>query len=95
MAAALLGDEKAGHLALHPPCDHDRARSANACARRDFALAEYLARRIDHHRPRIDRYARAAGFPVLAFLRFNPASARWIASAARAARSASFSCATG
>jgi hypothetical protein len=32
---------------------------------------------------------------VLAFLRFNSASARWIESAARGALSASFSCATG
>jgi len=39
--------------------------------------------------------AARAGFLVSAFLRFNSVSARWIASAARAARSASFSCATG
>ena len=39
--------------------------------------------------------AASAGLPVSAFLRFSSASARWIASAARTARSASFSCATG
>jgi hypothetical protein len=35
--------------------------------------------------------ARGVAFLVSAFLRFNSASARWIASAARTARSASFS----
>ena len=39
--------------------------------------------------------AASSGLLVPAFLQFNSASARWIASAARAARSASFSCATG
>jgi len=39
--------------------------------------------------------ALSVGFPESAFLRFNSASDRCIESAARAARSASFSCATG
>ena len=43
-----------------------------------------------------ERAVRAAlALPEPAFLRFNSASARWIASAARTARSESFSCATG
>jgi hypothetical protein len=37
--------------------------------------------------------AASAGVPEPVFFRFNSASARWIASAARTARSASFSCA--
>jgi hypothetical protein len=39
--------------------------------------------------------AASAGVPEPVFFRFNSASALWIASAARTARSASFSCATG
>jgi hypothetical protein len=60
MAAALLGDEQTGDLALHPRRDHDRARFGQRLRpRRDIRhVAEDFARRIDHHRPRIDRNAR-------------------------------------
>ena len=99
VAAALLGDEQAGDLALHPRRDHDRARLGQRLhPRRDVRrIAVNLARRIDHHRPqfRCAMRAASAGLPEPAFLRFNSASARWIESAARTARSASFSCATG
>ena len=39
--------------------------------------------------------AESSGAPVLSFLALSSPSARWIASAARTARSASFSCACG
>ena len=99
VAAALLGDEQAGDLALHPRRHHDRARLGQRLRpRRDVRrVAENLARRIDHHRPAFDPDARGERWlaRASAFLRFNSASERWIARAARAARSASFSCATG
>ena len=72
MAAALLGDEQAGDLALHPRRDHDRTRLGQRLhPRRDVGrVAENLARRIDHHRPGFDADAggerRLAGAGVLA-----------------------------
>ena len=98
MRAALLGDEQAGDLALHPRRDQDRARLGQRLHPRGDVrrVAENLARRIDHHRPGFD--ADAGGKLWLAdtrVLAVDSASARWIASAARTARSASFSCATG
>ena len=53
MAAALLGDEKAGHLALHPRCHDDRTRfGQHLSPRRDVRhVAENLPRCVDHHRP--------------------------------------------
>ena len=60
MAAALLGDEQARDLALHPRRNHDRARLGQRLhPRRDiWHVAENLARRIHHHRPGFDRDAR-------------------------------------
>ena len=98
MTAALLGDEQAGDLTLHPRRDHDRARLGQRLRpRRDVRhVAENLARASTTTGPdSIAMRAASAGLPEPAFLRFNSASARWIASAARTARSASFSCATG
>jgi hypothetical protein len=56
VAASLLGDEQAGHLALYPRGDHNRARfSQGLCPRRDVRdVTENLARRIDHHRPSVN-----------------------------------------
>ena len=99
VAAALLGDEQAGDLTLHPRRHHDRARLCQRLhPRRDVGrVAVNLARRIDHYRADFDPDARVRALACQqpAFLRFTSASARWIESAARAARSASFSCATG
>jgi hypothetical protein len=59
--------------------------------RRDVRhIAEDLAARIEHRRVAIR--AASAGLPTPSFLRFNSASARWVESAARTERSASFSC---
>jgi hypothetical protein len=98
MAAALFGDEQAGDLTLNSRRDHDRTRLGRRLYPRcDIRhVAENFARCIHHHRPRIDGNPGASsGLPVPAFFLFNSASARWIPSAARTARSASFSCATG
>jgi hypothetical protein len=98
VAAALLSHEEARYLALHPRRDHDRARFGhNLRPRCDVRhVAENLACRVDHRRPGVDGDARGKRrLSSNAFLRFSSASGRWIASAARAARSASFSCATG
>jgi len=56
MAAALLGDEQASDLALHPRRDHDRARLGERLhPRRDVGgVAEDLARRIHYHRTSFD-----------------------------------------
>ena len=56
LAAALLGDEQAGDLALHPRRDHDRARLGQRLhPRRDVGrVAVNLARRIDHYRAGFD-----------------------------------------
>ena len=98
VAAALLGDEQPGDLPLHPRRDHDRARLGQRLhARRDVGrVAENLARRIDHDRPGFNPDARGKLWLARAgVLALSSASARWIASAARTARSASFSCACG
>ena len=53
-------------------------------------------RRINNHRAGFDTDARVERRPARScILAVNSASARWMESAARAARSASFSCATG
>ena len=98
MRAALFRDEQPGDLALHPRRDQNRARLGQRLhPRRDIGdVAVNLARRIHHRRTGFEPDAGgSSGLPVPAFLRFSSASARWIDSAARAARSASFSCATG
>jgi hypothetical protein len=53
VTAALLGDEQAGDLALHPRRDQDRARLGQRLhPGRDVGdVAVNLARRIDHRRP--------------------------------------------
>ena len=60
MAAALLGDEQTGDLALHPRCHHDRAWLGQRLhPRRDVGrIAVNLARRIDHYRAGFDADAR-------------------------------------
>ena len=71
------------------------ARRLNA--RRDIGrFAEHFAGRLDHHRPRLEPDARGELRRAFAgVLGVDLGSARWIASAARTARSASFSCARG
>jgi hypothetical protein len=56
MAAALFGDEQTSDLALHPRRHDDRTRLGQRLRpRRDiWHVAEYLARCIHHHRPRIE-----------------------------------------
>ena len=99
MCAALLGDEQAGDLALHPRRDHDRARLGQRLhPRRDVGdIAVNLARRIDHHRAGFE--ADACGQALACRCRRSCGSAQRAragsTSAARTARSASFSCATG
>ena len=87
MAAALLYDEKAGNLALHVRCYYDSARLRQRLdSRRSVrCITVNLTCRIDDYRPGF-RPTRAfsAGLPVPALFRFTSASARWIASAARA-----------
>ena len=98
MGAALLGDEQAGDLALHPRRHHDCAWFCQRLhARRSIGrIAVNLTCRIDHYRAGFDPMrALSAGLPEPAFLRLISASERWMERAARAARSASFSCATG
>jgi hypothetical protein len=60
MAAALLGDEQAGDLPLHPRRHHDRTRLGQRLRpRRDIRhVAKNFARRIHHHRSRLDGNAR-------------------------------------
>ena len=98
MGAALLGDEKAGDLTLNPRCDQDTAGLAEPLhPRRSIGrIAVNLTRRIDHYRAGFDTDAcverRLARAGILAVdLRERALDGR----AARAARSASFSCATG
>jgi hypothetical protein len=99
MAAAFLNDKQTGDLLLHPRRHYDRAwfRLRLHPRRNVRCVTVNLARRIDH-----DRKNASAGKPALNARigietgpRFTSASARWIESAARDARSASFSCATG
>ena len=56
MRAAVLSDEQAGHLTLHPSRDHDRARLGQRLhARGDIGrVAEDFSGRIHHHRPALD-----------------------------------------
>ena len=56
MAAAFLGDKKACDLALDSPGDHNRTRLSQGLGSRCYVghLAEYLSRRVDHHRPQVD-----------------------------------------
>ena len=72
MPAALLGDEQAGDLPLHPRRHHDRTRLGQRLRpRRDIRhVAENFARCIHHHRPQLDGNARGkrglSGVGVLA-----------------------------
>ena len=72
MAAAFLGDKKACDLALDSPGDHNRTRLSQGLGSRCYVghFAEYLSRRVHHHRPRVDCNAgcqhRLAGAIVLA-----------------------------
>ena len=85
-------------MTLHPRGNDDRTGFGQRLrARRDVGyVAEYLTRHIDHHRPEsIAMRAESAGLPAPSLLRLSSVSERCIVRAARAARSASFSCATG
>jgi hypothetical protein len=79
MAAALLDDEETGDLTLHPRCHNDRTRLGQTLrSRRDVRyVAEYLACRIDHHRPSVDSDTRGkrglAGTRVFAVQLGEPA----------------------
>ena len=60
MRAAVLGDEQPGSLALHVRGHEHRPRLGQALnARGDIGrFAEHFARRLDHHRPRLEPDAR-------------------------------------
>ena len=59
-APLVLGDEQPGSLALHVRGHEHRARLGQALnARGDIGrFAEHFARRLDHHRPRLEADAR-------------------------------------
>ena len=96
--AALFCHKQPGDLTLHLRRDQDRARLGQRLHARgnvgdvsiDFPAASRTAG--PDSRP---MRATSSGLAVPAFLRLSSAKARWIDSAARAARSASFSCACG
>jgi hypothetical protein len=64
MGAAFPGDEQASDLTLHSRCDNDGTRLCQSLgSRRDVRhVAEYLARGVHHHRPRVDGNARREGW---------------------------------
>ena len=97
--ALLLGDKEPSHLPLDVQGDEHRPRLGGRLhARSDIRrVAEHFAGRLHDDRAGLDPDARLElqGAPLAAFLALSSASARWIASAARTARSASFSCARG
>jgi hypothetical protein len=87
VGAAVVSHKQSGDLALHLRGDQDRVRlGLGLDARSDVGhIAEVFS----------PMRAFSSGLLLPAFLRFKSASARWIESAARAARSGSFSCASG
>ena len=98
MRALVLGDEKPGGLALHARGDEHRPGSAARLHPRGDVrrFAEHFAGRIDHDGPALEADAGGElGRARSALRALRSASARWMASAARTARSASFSCACG
>ena len=98
MLAAVLRREQSGGLPLDGGCDEDRAGPRGALdPRGDIRrIAEHFARCVDHNLPGIKADPRGKlRRALLAFLALISTRARWIASAARTARSASFSCACG
>ena len=54
VASALLGDEQAGDLALHPRCDNDATRLGQRLRPRRYIrhVTENFTHRVDHNRPR-------------------------------------------
>jgi hypothetical protein len=72
VAAAILGDKETGDLALHSRGHDDRTRLRYCLRSRGDVrhVAEYLTRRVDHHRSKVDgdacREAWPAGALVLA-----------------------------
>ena len=98
MRAALFRHKQPGNLTLHLRRDQNRARLGQRLhTRGDIGdVAIDFPGRVENRRPdpRPMR-ATSSGLDVPAFLRLSAAKARWIDSAARAARSASFSCASG
>src|SRR5271165_5810461 len=98
MLAFVLGDEQPGDLALYGGGDEDCAGFGRRLhARGDIrCLAEHFARSVDDDRSGFEADAGGKlGRAERALRALRSASARWIASAARTARSASFSCACG
>ena len=99
MRAALFRHKQAGDLALHSRGDQHRARLGQRLHPRGNVgdVAVNLAGRIYHRRAGFepDAGAQAPACRCRRSCGSSSASARWIASAARAARSASFSCASG
>jgi hypothetical protein len=98
VAAALLGNEQSCHLTLHPRCDHDRTGFGQGlCSGGDVrhVAVTSLAASITTGPMSMAVSPASAGLPLPSFLRFSSVNARWIASTARTARSASFSWATG
>src|SRR5271165_4293030 len=98
MRAEILGDEQPGGLPQHSGGDEDGAGLGRALnARSDIgSLAEHFAVASTTTGPDSrPMRAMSCGALVPAFLALSSTSARWMASAARTARSASFSCACG
>src|SRR6516164_4910393 len=70
VAAALIGDEQACGLTLHPRRDHDRTRFSERlrpCCD-VWYVPEYFARRIDHHRTSVDGNTRGERWLAGAFI---------------------------
>ena len=98
MRAALFGNKQTGDLPLHPRRDQNRARLGQRLhPRSDVGTSPKISPAGSTTTGPVSMPMRALsdGLPEPAFLRFSSASARWIDSAARTARSESFSCATG
>ena len=98
MCAALFRNEQAGDLALQLRRDQDRACLGHRLHARGNVgdVAINLAARVENGGAGFKSdAATSSGLAIPAFLRLSSAKARWIESAARAARSASFSCASG
>ena len=98
MGALVLNDEQPSDLPLDRRSDQHCPRLGRRLNSRGNVgrLAEHLAGRVDDDGAAVEADATAScGPPIAAFRALSSPSARWIASAARTARSASFSCARG
>lgn len=89
-AAALVNDEQTGDLLLYSRRDQDRARLPQGlCLSKDVTISP--ASSITTGPESMTMHAARAGLLVSAFIRLSSATARCVASAARTARSKSFS----